>query len=60
MTIYHKLSGTEILNILENEIGCQQKIESLINEYLDEAGKPLSKRKVISKNKEVFDINKYA
>lgn len=60
MTIYHKLSGTEILNILENEIGCQQKIESLINEYLDEAGKPLSKRKAISKNKEVFDINKYA
>ena len=49
-----------ILNILENEIGCQQKIESLINEYLDEAGKPLSKRKAISKNKEVFDINKYA
>lgn len=60
MTIYHKLSGTEILNILENEIGCQQKIECLINEYLDEAGKPLSKRKVISKNKEVFDISKYA
>lgn len=60
MTIYHKLSGTEILNILENEIGCQHKIESLLNEYLDEAGKPLSKRKVISKNKEVFDINKYA
>lgn len=60
MTIYHKLSGTEILNILENEIGCQQKIESLINEYLDEASKPLSKRKAISKNKEVFDINKYA
>ena len=60
MTIYHKLSGTEILNILENEIGCQQKIECLLNEYLDETGRPLSKRKAVSKNKEVFDINKYA
>jgi len=60
MTIYHKLSGTEILNILENEIGCQQKIESLLNEYLDEAGRPLSRRKVTSREKEVFDISKYA
>lgn len=60
MTIYHKLSGTEILNILENEIRCQQKIGSLLNEYLDEAGRPLSKRKVTSKKKEIFDINKYA
>lgn len=51
MTIYHKLSGTEILNILENEIGCQQKIESLINEYLDEAGKPLSKRRPYPRTK---------
>lgn len=60
MTIYHKLSGTEILNILENEIGCQQKIGCLLNEYLDEAGRPLSRRKATSKGKEVFDINKYA
>lgn len=60
MTIYHKLSGTEILNLLENEIGCQQKIECLLNEYLDEAGRPLSKRKAASKKEEVFDINKYA
>ena len=60
MTIYHKLSGTEILNILENEIGCQQKIACLLNEYLDESGRPLSKRRAASKKKEVFDINKYA
>lgn len=60
MTIYHKLSGTEILNLLENETGCQQKIECLINEYLDESGKPLSRRKAASKKNEVFDINKYA
>lgn len=60
MTIYHKLSGTEILNILENEIGCQQKIEHLLNEYLDESGRPLSRRKATSREKEAFDISKYA
>lgn len=59
MTIYHKLSGTEILNLLENEIGCQQKIESLLNEYLDETGKPLAKRKATSKKVEAFNIDKF-
>lgn len=59
MTIYHKLSGTEILNILENEIGCQQKIESLLNEYLDETGRPLAKRKIASKKMEAFNIDKF-
>lgn len=59
MTIYHKLSGTEILNLLEKEIGCQQKIECLLNKYLDESGRPLAKRKPSSKGKETFDINKY-
>ena len=59
MTIYHKLSGTEILNLLENEIGCQQKIESLLNEYLDEAGNPLLRRRGTPKKKEVFDIGKF-
>lgn len=60
MTIYHKLSGTEILNILENEIGCQQKIANLLNEYLDESGRPLPRRKAASKKEEGFDINRYA
>lgn len=59
MTIYHKLSGTEILNLLENEIGCQQKIESLLNEYLDESGRPLAKRKATSKKVEAFNIDKF-
>ena len=59
MTIYHKLSGTEILNLLENEIGCQQKIESLLNEYLDETGRPLAKRKAASKKVEAFNIDKF-
>ncbi len=59
MTIYHKLSGTEILNLLENEMGCQHKIGCLLDEYLDETGRPLSKQKVISKRKEVFDIGKF-
>lgn len=59
MTIYHKLSGTEILNLLENEIGCQQKIESLLNEYLDETGRPLAKRKIASKKMEAFNIDKF-
>ena len=59
MTIYHKLSGTEILNILENEIGCQQKIECLLNEYLDESGRSLSKRKSASKTMKTFDISEF-
>lgn len=59
MTIYHKLSGTEILNLLENEIGCQHKIGHLLNEYLDEAGKPLLRRRGTPKKKEVFDIGKF-
>lgn len=59
MTIYHKLSGTEILNLLENEIGCQQKIESLLNEYLDETGRPLAKRKATSKKVKAFNIDKF-
>ncbi len=59
MTIYHKLSGTEILNLLENEIGCQQKIECLLNEYLDETGRPLTKRKATSKKVEAFNIDKF-
>lgn len=59
MTIYHKLSGTEILNLLENEIGCQQKIESLLNEYLDETGRPLAKRKTTSRKVKAFNIDKF-
>lgn len=59
MTIYHKLSGTEILNLLENEIGCQHKIGHLLNEYLDEAGNPLLRRRGTPKKKEVFDIGKF-
>ena len=53
------LSGTEILNLLENEIGCQHKIGHLLNEYLDEAGKPLLRRRGTPKKKEVFDIGKF-
>lgn len=59
MTIYHKLSGTEILNLLENEISCQQKIEYLLNEYLDESGKPLIKRKNAYRKTEAFNIDKF-
>lgn len=59
LTIYHKLSGTEILNILENEIGCQQKIKCLLNEYLDEAGRPLSKQKPASRKMEAFNIDDF-
>lgn len=59
MTIYHKLSGTEILNLLEKEIGCRQKIECLLNEYLDESGRPLAKRKPSSRKVAVFDIDKF-
>ena len=59
-TIHHKMQDTVILSFLTDKLSNQEKVHQLLNEYLDEAGKPLSKRKVMSKNKEAFDINKYA
>lgn len=59
MTIYHKLSGTEMLNLLEKENGCRQKIEYLLNEYLDESGRPLAKQKTAYKKVKAFDISKF-
>ena len=59
MTIYHKLSGTEMLNLLEKENGCRQKIEYLLNEYLDESGRPLAKQKTAYNKVKAFDISKF-
>ena len=40
-TIRHKLSGTQLLAFLENESGFQQKIDNLIDEYMDILSKDL-------------------
>lgn len=59
-TIHHKMQDTVILSFLTDKLSNQEKVNRLLSECLDDAGRPLSKRKPASKNKEVFDINKYA
>lgn len=59
-TPYHHLTEEDFIIFKEREAAVSKKVECLLNEYFDEAGRPLSKRKATSKKKEVFDINKYA
>lgn len=59
-TIHHKMQDTVILSFLTDKLSNQEKVHRLLSECLDDTGRPLSKRKPASKNKEVFDINKYA
>ena len=59
-TIHHKMQETVILSFLTDKLCNQEKVSRLLNEYLDESGRPLAKRKSVSKGKEAFDINKYA
>lgn len=59
-TIHHKMQDTVILSFLTDKLSNQEKVHRLLSECLDDAGRPLSKRKPESPKKEVFDINKYA
>ena len=59
-TIHHKMQETVILSFLTDKLCNQEKVSRLLNEYLDESGRPLAKQKPASKGKEAFDINKYA
>ena len=59
-TIHHKMQETVILSFLTDKLSNQEKVHRLLNEYLDESGRPLAKRKPASRGKEAFDINKYA
>lgn len=59
-TIHHKMRETVILSFLTDKLCNQEKVSRLLNEYLDESGKPFAKRKPASREKEAFDINKYA
>ena len=54
------MQETVILSFLTDKLCNQEKVSRLLNEYLDESGRPLAKRKSVSKGKEAFDINKYA
>ena len=57
-TIRHKLSGTQLLAFLENESGFQQKIDNLIDEYMDKV-EGFTKQDAGEKADISFDIRKY-
>ena len=58
-TIFHKLPGTELLRLIENELADQQKIDRLLFDYLDEFGRPLPESKRRERKIKDFNIKKY-
>ena len=44
-TIHHKMHDTVILSFLTDKLSNQEKVNRLVSEYLDETGRPLTKRK---------------
>ena len=58
-TIFHKLPGTELLRLIENELADQQKIDRLLFDYLDEFGRPLPESKRRERKIKDFNIRKY-
>ena len=58
-TIFHKLPGTDLLRLIENELADQQKIDRLLFDYLDEFGRPLPESKRRERKIKDFNIRKY-
>ena len=58
-TIFHKLPGTELLRLIENELADQQKTDRLLYDYLDEFGRPLPESKRRERKIKDFNIKKY-
>lgn len=58
-TIHHKMQDTVILSFLTDKLSNQEKVNRLVSEYLDESGRPLTKRKTTSKKMETFNIDKF-
>lgn len=58
-TIHHKMHDTVILSFLTDKLSNQEKVNRLVSEYLDETGRPLTKRKATSKKAEAFHIDKF-
>ena len=58
-TIHHKMQETVILSFLTDKLSNQEKVHQLLNEYLDESGRPLAKRKFTSKRINAFNIDKF-
>ena len=58
-TIFHKLPGTELLRLIENELADQQKIDRLLYDYLDSSGNPLPESKRRERKIKDFNIKKY-
>lgn len=58
-TIHHKMHDTVILSFLTDKLSNQEKVNRLVCEYLDETGRPLTKRKATSKKAEAFHIDKF-
>lgn len=58
-TIHHKMQETVILSFLTDKLCNQEKVSRLLNEYLDESGRPLAKRKFTSKRIDTFNIDEF-
>lgn len=58
-TIHHKMQDTVILSFLTDKLSNQEKIHRLLNECLDDSGRPLTRRKSTSKKMKTFDINEF-
>lgn len=58
-TIHHKMQDTVILSFLTDKLSNQEKIHRLLNECLDDSGRPLARRKSTPNKKEAFDIGKF-
>lgn len=58
-TIHHKMQDTVILSFLTDKLSNQEKIHRLLNECLDDSGRPLARRKSTSKKMKTFDINEF-
>lgn len=58
-TIHHKMQDTVILSFLTDKLSNQEKIHHLLNECLDDSGRPLARRKSTSKKMKTFDINEF-
>lgn len=58
-TIHHKMQDTVILSFLTDKLSNQEKIHRLLNECQDDSGRPLARRKSISKKMKTFDINEF-
>lgn len=56
---YHYLTEEDIIRFMENEAVANDRVKCLLNKYLDEDGRPLSKQKFTSKKMKGFNIDEF-